>query len=144
MSSPVHDVQVQVVCPVVQHLLALLSQTGEVCIQDGRTCLALARTHSQPLSCIVSRSQTLRVWLRETTRNYMSCKRLQTFSLPVVNRITLSSFVQQKNGPRVQATCWAISGEVSLVFWLETDPLHGIGVDLLDMQKHPLQTFCLS
>ena len=39
----------QVVCPAVQHLLALFSQTGEVCIQDGhfgQAYLTLARAHN--------------------------------------------------------------------------------------------------
>ena len=50
VSSPVHDVS-QVVCSAVQHLLALLSETGEVCIQDGRAYPTLACTHSRLLSC---------------------------------------------------------------------------------------------
>ena len=67
VSSPVHNVEMQVVCTAVQHLLALLSQTGEVCIQDGRTYLTLARTHSCPLAA-------------QTIQGLLACR----FSLPAI------------------------------------------------------------
>ena len=63
---PVHNVEVKVVSPTVQHLLALLAQASQICVQNRRTDLTVTRadahlvhlTESRPMAAASTKRGT--------------------------------------------------------------------------------------